>query len=767
MAEGTIADLEKALADAEAILGPSHPHTVEARTKLALAYKDVDRYDEAVPLMERLVADAEAELGPYHDDTTNVRAQLGSALVLSGRNQPAIPHLEMVLTRYTELGLIHLHGSRAMLGLALLRVKRHDEAAQTFEHILADGEQTDVILALKARDFLADTYQELGRTADALTQREAALQGYERECGPDHDTTLASRIRLARAYRDADRAAQALPLFEQVAVRREAALGPHALGTLAARRDVAKIRLALGRVEDAVVLFQQLFDDRMRILRSDGETSEGSRDAIEALDDLVTAQERARDDDAAIDGLRRLLEARIEFLGADHLTTMVTRHRLADVLARSRRFDEAIEEYAQVLEDRERVLGTGHSHTWGARHGLGAAYRLADLPGRAVPVLEQALAERVAALGPGDPYLVSTRRELAQALTGLQEYDAAVIQYEAVVAGLQHDASRVVPARNDLVVALGNADRHHESYEVAARTLRLSEQVFGPDHDTTATALWNFAVNASATCRFEESVPALDRLLEIRGRTVEADDPTMFNYRGELAAAYAGIGDYGRSLELARQILDESVRVFGPDHERTRRRAEDLIDPPRCWSHRPELTQRRQWQVALAAPLSERDVGTTHTSLYPAAWLVRRRSQEALGGGWGVTTPDDLADRLRRLAEAGHRVEIEKECGHQPLAWDMARYAHILRLGVACGLVGEEAAWEYLEEITEMTSAGYPSWREFADDFLLGRAAWLGIVGAPPERWPLSQRRAAEAADRLLDPAYARSPWNAVAWDEI
>ena len=72
-------------ADAERVLGGTHPDTLTARNNLATAYQDAGRLEEAIALLERTLTDAEHVLGGTHPDTLGSRNNLATAYQDAGR----------------------------------------------------------------------------------------------------------------------------------------------------------------------------------------------------------------------------------------------------------------------------------------------------------------------------------------------------------------------------------------------------------------------------------------------------------------------------------------------------------------------------------------------------------------------------------------------------------------------------------------------------------------------------------------------------------
>jgi len=164
----------------ERVLGPDHFDTLTARNNLAVAYRYVGRFGEAIELFERVLADRERVLGPDHPDTLATCNNLAVAYHSAGR---------------------------------------FDEAIELFERVLADRVRVlgpDHPDTLATCNNLAGAYGDVGRFGEAIELFERVLADQERVLGPDHPKTLTTRNNLAGAYRSAGRFDDAIELFEQV-----------------------------------------------------------------------------------------------------------------------------------------------------------------------------------------------------------------------------------------------------------------------------------------------------------------------------------------------------------------------------------------------------------------------------------------------------------------------------------------------------------------------------------------------------------------------
>ena len=137
-------ELEVAVAVVEDVLGPDHPDTLHARNNLAVAYRSVDRFGEAIELFEQVLAKRKRLLGADHPDTLGVRNNLAVAYRSVGRLDEAIDAWEKLLPdcqRVLESEHPVTLGVCNNLALAYLSVGRFGEAIELFEQVLAERER--------------------------------------------------------------------------------------------------------------------------------------------------------------------------------------------------------------------------------------------------------------------------------------------------------------------------------------------------------------------------------------------------------------------------------------------------------------------------------------------------------------------------------------------------------------------------------------------------------------------------------------------------
>lgn len=177
------------------------------------------------------------------------------------------------------------------------------------------------------------------------------------------------------------------------------------------------------------------------------------------------------------------------------------------------------------------------------------------------------------------------------------------------------------------------------------------------------------------------------------------------------------------------------------------------------------LTTHQLWIVSLCAPVN-RGSDASRTTLYPFKRIDDERARRWLTENWEIPSHAKLLDALGGLAQRGYRAQIADRFGLSPLAWDIALYVDVVRNGFAAGHVDEPEAWRLLWSVVQPAATTYGSWKAYADDYLLGRIVWMGMLrGTPDEDFPAPQEVSDDHIRDLLEAP--DSPWNMVPWQAI
>jgi tetratricopeptide (TPR) repeat protein len=217
--------LREGLSGWERLRGRDDAKTLGTATNLAKVLLDLDRRDEAEPLMRDTVDRSARSLGTTHPDTLARRNVLAGAL----RGSPA---------RLTEAERMYL---------ALL-----DDIGS------AGDDTTD--LAMAVRHNLAAVLTHQGKHTEALELNRVLVEARSRQLGDDHPDTLVSRHNHAVVLNSLGHAAEAEPLLAGVLDDYRRVFGPRHAATLGVQVDLAALRANQGRNTEAVPLLSDAIE---------------------------------------------------------------------------------------------------------------------------------------------------------------------------------------------------------------------------------------------------------------------------------------------------------------------------------------------------------------------------------------------------------------------------------------------------------------------------------------------------------------------------
>jgi len=321
--------LGEALAQAEAVHGPSSPDVARVADALGGVVYELGQFERAEALHRRALAIHEASYGRRHVATASSLANLAG--VLSQAGDPAASE-----------GLY-----REVLAIELDLLGPDDPA------IAADLNNLAVCL------FRA------GRAAEADTLHVQALALRRRAHGEEHPDVATSLHNRAAALADLERAAEAEAHYRQaLAIRRRLYPQGHVdiAGTLTGLGSLLRDE---GRLDEARVLLVEAADLNARVY--DGPHLELGR-SYNALGTL--AYSRSLYGEAA-DWFERAHAVLAATIGPDNSGTLRTLNNLAVVLHRAGRLDESERLFGQVIAARRRVGGEQAADLALSAKGLG------------------------------------------------------------------------------------------------------------------------------------------------------------------------------------------------------------------------------------------------------------------------------------------------------------------------------------------------------------------------------------------------------------
>jgi tetratricopeptide (TPR) repeat protein len=228
------------------------------------------------------------------------------------------------------------------------------------------------------------------------------------------------------------------------------------------------------------------------------------------------------------------------------------------------------------------------------------------------------------------------------------------------------------PEHPDTATSLNNLAWLHQDqgqYAVAEalcrRALAIRERVLGPDHPDTASTLNNLAALFREHGRYTESESLFQRVLAIKEKALGPEHPDTATSLNNLAGLYRSQGQYVAAVPLYRRALAIREKALGPEHPDTATSLNNLA-----------LLYASQGQYAAAEPLYRRALEITEKALGPEHPDMAT-SLNNVAGFYDSQGQYAAAEPLFRRALAIQEKVLGPE--HPDLATTLENYASLLR----------------------------------------------------------------------------------------
>ena len=213
----------------------------------------------------------------------------------------------------------------------------------------------------------------------------------------------------------------------------------------------------------------------------------------------------------------------------------------------------------------------------------------------------------------------------------------------------------------------------------------------------------------------------------------------------------------GAGQEIATPLQEQWALALGAILDRVNKDSVDLLGGMKVTTEIAINTRnslQQFWDVTDRASL-----------LRTLDWLQQRGHREQfdyLAHGLAAMSPSQIANLRSRVPSDKDRDQIDtvvrysRQLGSKSiLAWDMGRYVVVCGWGYRAGYLTEQEAWERIMPIARMAQKSFASWRDFGDDYMIGRRFWSGANGE------YNQSMSEAYSYNVGDPA---SPWQRIPW---
>jgi len=412
-------------------------------------------------------------------------------------------------------------------------------------------------------DELGDIYDRIGRLEDALGTYGRALVLRMELLGDEDPETVESMNVVGLAHKDFGNFDQAAEMLETVLAIRLETVGSRHADTATSQENLGILYRQEGRLDEA----ERLCSQAARTLERLG--GEEHFETLVAKSNLAHTMQARGKYGQAQELFEQVLEIRERVLGADHLRTGMTLHNLATLLHDRGQFREGAILQERALEILKKELGPEHPDVANALNNLAT---LRDSLGDSVgarPLFERALEIQQARLGESNVMSATTLQNLAVLLASQGLLDEGLGVMHRSIAMFRE---QLPPDHIQIAAALGNLGsilKDQGAHEAALTTLREALRIAECSEDpgfVRVTILSNMTSSLRATGKAEEAREAARETLELSRAVLGPDHVITARNMSNLMVQLEGPDRIELGIQLLERALEISDRELEPGH---------------------------------------------------------------------------------------------------------------------------------------------------------------------------------------------------------
>ncbi len=398
------------------------------------------------------------------------------------------------------------------------------------------GFRQQPLIEARLRMTLGTSFRFLGDAQIAADQFQAARTIYAEHLGPDHPATLRSMTNLANSYEELGRHADALTLREETLALQKARLGPDHPHTLVSMNNLGNSYHNLGRDADALRLREETLALQKAKLSPD------HPDTLASMNNLANSYHNLGRHTEALRLREETLALRKATLGPDHPDTLTSMNNLGFSYFTLGRHAEAVKVCEEALALRRAKLGPKHPDTLLSMNSLANGYGALGRHAEALQLCEEATALYKAKLGPDHPDTLLSVYNVAENLAALDHSAKEVATLDECFQRAQGKTvdPRLIPAVVDLRLRLFEKAKD-------AAGCRATAQMWEELHRTDAASLYNAASYRTVTAAVLRAAEKSERAAKEAG--AEADR-AMAWLKKAVAAGYEDAAHMKKDKDL-------------------------------------------------------------------------------------------------------------------------------------------------------------------------------------------------------------------------
>ena len=186
-------------------------------------------------------------------------------------------------------------------------------------------------------------------------------------------------------------------------------------------------------------------------------------------------------------------------------------------------------------------------------------------------VLDRAAERAERELRDDPPVLAAVERTIGETYFALGLFEPAEAHARAGLAASQglRDPEPRAHAYMLLSMILQRTGRYGEALDEARKSVVISREVDGPESADYAIALQNEAAILGSKGTYAEGDSVLAIAMKVGRASMPAGDARLVEIENSMALSLGRQGRIAESDPLARHVLEEVTRIYGPEHQRT------------------------------------------------------------------------------------------------------------------------------------------------------------------------------------------------------
>lgn len=200
-------------------------------------------------------------------------------------------------------------------------------------------------------------------------------------------------------------------------------------------------------------------------------------------------------------------------------------------------------------------------------------YFNAGMVDSALPLAERVVELRVDALGPEATDTLQARRQYYRLLSRQADYEAALTQLNAILAGLDPDNPDQLRVRHAAYDSLANhlvrTGENKRALEIAVENIQRAEEELGPHHADTVRAINTLGYVHALSGRIEEALTHFRAAVERARGYFEPWEDSYYSARLNVGAALSYLGRPEEAYAIEQEVYEILAGHYGRRHDST------------------------------------------------------------------------------------------------------------------------------------------------------------------------------------------------------